>query len=118
VKKSAIILFILLAVFACRMPESTGFYQPITLQVATPDGPPEYKAGWHDGCKSALSTKLFQNSWVYQGREGARGGAEFGNGIYQHDSMYQTGWGQAWFSCMLTTDEFVKKPAMQQAPLD
>ncbi len=35
----------------------TWFYQPATLSLDVPDGPPEYKAGWYDGCRSRLSIK-------------------------------------------------------------
>ena len=113
-RKILIILLALLITSSCRMPESFGFYQPITMELAVPDGPPEYKAGWHAGCKSALGAKLFANASVYQ--TGA--GPTFGSGAYTHDPMYQTGWGQAWYACMLTVDEFTKRHATKFAPLD
>jgi hypothetical protein len=88
------------------MPESFGFYQPITMSLAVPDGPPEYKAGWHSGCKTALANKTFANASVYDDGKGP----DFGNGIYQHDPGFQTGWGQGWFACVLHISQFVGDP--------
>jgi hypothetical protein len=96
------------------MPENFGFYQPVMMELAVPDGPPEYKAGWHAGCKTALSNKAFANASVYQDDKGAT----FGKGVYNHDPMYQTAWGQAYFACYTTVSEFVGRPVMQFAPLD
>ncbi len=77
------------------MPDNGGFYQPMMMQAASPDGPPEYKAGWHDGCRTSLSSKIFQNSWVYQRQDSI----DAGSGVYQHDKMYQRGFGQGLFAC-------------------
>lgn len=96
------------------MPDSFGFYQPITMRLAVPDGPPEYKAGWHSGCKSALANEGFLNSWVYQ--EGK--GPEFASGVYHHDPAFQTGWGQGWFACWLHVDDFMKFGSMRHGPLE
>lgn len=95
------------------MPDSFGFYQPITMSLAVPDGPPEYKAGWHAGCKTALANKAFANAFVYQ--EGK--GPEFESGVYHHDPMFQTGWGQGWFACVLHIGGFVDMNAMKYGPL-
>ena len=81
------------------MPDNFGFYQPITLRMTVPDGPPEYKAGWHDGCRSGLSIQRFANSAVYQDGKGVY----FGNGVYQHDGIFQMGWSHGWFSCVIHT---------------
>ena len=114
--KMAKIFFALLFLFtvtSCRMPESFGFYQPITMNLTVPDGPAEYKAGWHSGCTSALSLKVFANSFVYNKGKGP----DFGSGVYQHDPAYQTGWGQGWFACALHVGDFVNFHAMQNGPL-
>lgn len=87
---------------SCTMPESFGFYQPITLNLAVPDGPPEYKAGWHAGCRTGLGNKSFVNSMVYQGKKGP----DFGSGVYQHDAVFQTGWGQGFLACVLRAAQF------------
>jgi len=116
VKKITTILLMLLCASSCRMPESFGFYQPITMNLATPDGPPEYKAGWYGGCKSALSNRglgHFANAFVY----GEGKGPETGSGVYQHDPMYQTGWGQGWFACVLRIQQFVSPERNTRGPL-
>lgn len=110
------VLFILiLGTTSCRMPDSIGFSQPITLGLEVPDGPPEYKAGWHSGCRSALGVKLFANSFTYLKH---KGGAEVSNGIYQHDPAFQTGWSQGWFSCNLHSGTFTAFNAMRHGPLE
>ena len=109
-----IIFLILLLTASCRKPDGFGFYQPITMSLTVPDGPPEYKAGWHDGCKSALANSIFANSFVYQ----TPNGPDVGNGVYQHDPVYQSAWGQAWFSCVLPTYGFVQFNSMKAGPLE
>lgn len=86
---------LLLLLSNCRVPDNAGFYQPILMQTATPEGPPEYKAGWHAGCRMGLSTKVFNNSWVYQREDSMDGGS----GVYQHDKAFQRGYGQGLFAC-------------------
>ncbi len=101
---------------SCRIPDNAGFYQPLTLSLAVPEGPAEYQAGWHAGCNSALAQKAFSNSWVYK----KKNGPDMGNGIYQHDSQFQTGWGQGWFACVLHITGFVDESfrAMKYGPLE
>ncbi len=98
------------------MPDNIGFYQPITMSLAVPDGPAEYKAGWYSGCKSGLAARhssAFANATVYQ--EGK--GPEFASGVYMHDPAYQTGWGQGWFSCSIHGNMFTSLPSMNTYPL-
>lgn len=83
------------------------------MSLVVPDGPPEYKSGWYAGCKTALGAKVFANAWVYQDGKGP----EFNTGVYQHDPMFQTGWGQGWFACSLHVGQFVAFHSMQNAPL-
>jgi hypothetical protein len=112
-----LLLCLPLATTSCRMPDTFGFYQPITLSTAVPDGPPEYKAGWYAGCKSGLAARhssSFANAWVYQ--EGK--GPEFGSGVYQHDPAYQTGWGQGWFSCAIHSSTFTSINSTKFGPLE
>lgn len=87
-----------------------GFFQPYTLSLETPDGPPEYKAGWHAGCRTALSQHVFANAFVYS--------ADYGSGIYQHDRMFQTGWSQAFFSCKMHVANFLNYRMMRDGPLE
>ncbi len=113
-RKTTSILLIILSLTCCRMPENAGFYQPITMSLAVPDGPPEYQAGWHAGCKSALAQKAFSNSAVYRTSKGP----DLGNGIYQHDPVFQTGWGQGWFACSLHISQFVDFNSFKYGALD
>lgn len=112
--KYLILAIISIVLASCRMPDNFGFYQPITMALDVPDGPPEYKAGWHGGCKSALGTRLFANSFVYQKN---KGGADLSNGIYQHDPAFQMGWSHGWFACNLHAGTFVSFNSMRHAPL-
>ncbi len=117
IKKNIAILIGLLFMFACRLPESTGFYNPVTLDLKVPDGPAEYKAGWYAGCKSFLANRglgQFNNAFVY----GEGHGATFGSGVYQHDPVYQQGWGQAWFACGMHIQNFAGYGAMRDGPLE
>ena len=112
-----ITVVILTLVSSCRVPDNFGFNQPITLSLAVPDGPAEYKAGWYGGCKSGLAAKAtsgFANTWVY----GEGKGPELGNGIYQHDPVFQTGWGQGWFACTVHASTFTSMNSMQVGPLE
>ncbi len=93
--KKILLITLFLILQNCRMPDNSGFYQPIIMQTDTPDGPPEYKAGWYAGCRMALSSKVFMNSWVDQREDSA----DFGSGVYQHDKTYQRGYGQGTFAC-------------------
>ena len=86
-----------------------SFYHPIGMDLKVPEGPREFKAGWHDGCQSALSVAKHMNGRVYR--------ANFGNGIYQHDPMYQTAWAKGWYGCYnlgstsVAQDPFKNHPA-------
>ena len=107
-----IILFFILT--SCRGVDNMGFYQPITLDLKVPDGPPEFKAGWHAGCKSAIASSYsFKNSIVYQ----EEFGGNYGSGVYQHDPYFQDGWRLAFFSCVSYIGNFVGFNSMQHSPL-
>lgn len=64
------IVAIILLLSSCRGVDNMGFYQPITMDLKVPDGPPEFKAGWHAGCKSALANRGFQNSLFIKKNKG------------------------------------------------
>ncbi len=116
-KKFLPFITILIFLTSCRAPDNFGFYQPITLSLKVPDGPAEYQAGWHAGCRTAISQKGFANGSVYLADNH---GPNLGNGIYQHDSGFQTGWAQGWFACILHIAGFTADPfrAMRYGPLD
>ena len=111
-KITTITLFFILT--SCRGTDNMGFYQPATLDLKVPDGPPEFKAGWHAGCRSAIaSSTTFKNSFVYQEDYGGN----FGSGVYQHDPYFQEGWRLAFFSCVAHIGNFVGFNSMQHSPL-
>jgi hypothetical protein len=114
-------LFALLALLSmcllnnCRLPDSFGFYHPITLSLVVPDGPPEFKAGWYSGCRSGLGargTSSFGNAGVY-----IKDIADMGNGVYQHDPSFQTGWGVGWYTCVIHANTFTSMNSMKYSPL-
>jgi hypothetical protein len=114
VRKFIIFFIPLIFLTSCHIPDTFGFYQPILLDMKVPEGPAEYQAGWHAGCTSALAAKsAFANSWVYN-----EGIPDFGNGVYQHDSNFRSGWGQAFFACKLRISEFVNFNSMAAGPLE
>ncbi|MBU6338939.1 MAG: hypothetical protein KGQ36_03095 [Rickettsiales bacterium] len=117
VKKIVLIITILILTTSCRKPDSFGFYQPITLSLKVPDGPAEYQAGWYAGCRSGLAQKAFANAAVYLEDNH---GPNMGNGIYQHDPAFQTGWGQGWFACILHVGSFTADQwrSFKYAPLN
>ncbi len=100
-----LVTLLLFTMSSCRLPDSIGFYQPVTMNLEVPDGPPEYKAGWYAGCRSVLKNKTFANAFVYLNNKGP----EFGSGVYQHDAAYQTGWGQGFFACHTHVTDFVRE---------
>ena len=86
-----------------------GFYKPYTMSFEVPNGPPEFQAGWHDGCSSALSSSYFQNA--------RSAPLTLGNGMYQHDPIYQMAYSKALFSCATMAGYFTGFP-MFTAPLE
>lgn len=110
------VLFIVFLLFlnCCRSLESKGFYQPMGMNMKVPDGPPEFKAGWHDGCKTALGMRYFANSYVHQDQRTA----DFGNGVYQHDPIYNSAWSNAFFACVTYSATFTGFNSMKFGPLE
>ena len=82
--------------------------------MTVPDGPPEFKAGWYAGCKSGASLKTFANNAVFQ----KKSGPDIGSGVYTHDPVYQSAWGQGWFACSIYIGNFVGRSSMEFSPLD
>ena len=100
-KIQLVIIFFLLG--ACHFS-----MMPSTLELEIPDGPPEFRAGWHNGCHSALSMGSFNNARFHD--------LTVGSGIYQHDEVYQTAWSNGWFSCIVSAGSFSFMPGMNTAP--
>ncbi len=87
-----------------------AMFRPLTLDLKVPNGPPEYQAGWHDGCSSALSFGGFTSSRFYK--------LTMGDGIYQHDPVYQSAWGSGWFACATQSGDYTAFPGLNKAPLE
>ncbi len=94
------------------MPTNFGFYQPILFDLKVPDGTPEFKAGWRDGCRSGLATANFLNSGVYLTKEGPSFSP-----VYTHDGEYRSAWGSAYWVCTGFDMNFVNFNSMEHAPL-
>lgn len=98
----------ILALFFIASCRNNGFYQPYTMDMTLPDGPPEYKAGWRAGCRTGLSVKFFTNSYVYK--------MDFGDGTYHHEGLFNAGYVDAIFACYEQTNTFGMKD--MQGPLE
>ena len=80
-----------------------------SINVDVPDGPPAFKAGYYDGCRSALSVRKMKNAAsVYSLKS---------NGIYTNDPVYQQAWGNGWFSCYTSSGTWTKYHPFYQSPL-
>lgn len=101
-----IIFIIIIATLttSCRHIEGSSFYNMATLDMRVPDGPEEFQAGWHAGCRSGLANRDFANGAVYRESNGA---PTMGNGIYQDDPVFQTGWANGWFACIIHMKTFM-----------
>lgn len=109
--KKVLLISIMFFLFSCR---SNGFYQPYTMSLDLPDGPPEYKAGWRAGCRTAMSTAgrgFFANSVVYPN-------VDFGDGTSHHDPLFVSGWLDAAFTCFESGSSFGGIKGVFTAPLD
>ncbi len=94
----------LLTMFGCN------FYEPTFMESDVPDGPPEFQAGWRDGCQTGIATKKHANSSVYR--------PTFGSGIYQHDKLYQQAWGNAYYVCYVMGSKSVSSNIFTTSPAD
>lgn len=84
---------------SCR---NNGLYQNYTMALELPEGPPEYKAGWRAGCRSAMADAgrgFYANSFVYPN-------VDYGDGSYHHDGAFVTGWLDAAFTCFENASTF------------
>jgi hypothetical protein len=108
--KITLIIFLLLT-SSCNPFDHWGFDQPLTIRMTVPDGPPEFKAAWYAGCKSALaSSKTFANAFVYE--------YDYGSGVYQHDPVYQATWAQSYFNCSAHAKTFMDYHSTVRGPLE
>lgn len=95
------------------MPDNFGFYQPITMSMTAPDGPPEYQEGWRAGCRSGVGIGVFTSGEVYR----KDSGPDFSSPKYQADPKFQAGWSHGWFSCVTHAGNFVNLHSMKFHPL-
>lgn len=89
-----LIVFGLLAVSACR-PTSTYFVKP--------QGPPEYKLGWEDGCDTgtaASSSGLGKMAFGFKKRP------EFGD-----NEIYKSAWNEGFTFCRFSLETVGKNDA-------
>ena len=83
---------LMLAVSACGSNPFTD-PAPIALDTTVSYGPPEYRSGFEDGCKSALSA--YGNTYmktIYSLRKRPE---------YQYNNMYNQVWRDAWNYCYM-----------------
>lgn len=108
-KKHFLITLLILCVTGC-VPgmvrgdsSNNGFWIPFTARMEVPDGPPEFQAGWHDGCSSGYRFSPHGNARFYD--------LNLGSGIYQHDPIYKMAYGKALFSCASQPGYFIGHPS-------
>ena len=103
-------LRILLTLLIIVVSGCNAFYHPMFLSLEIPDGPPEFKAGWHDGCITALSSGKSANGGAYL--------PSAGSGVYQHDQVYQDAWSAAFLICVITADRGTSDNIFAKTPAD
>jgi len=81
------------------------------MAMELPDGPPEYKAGWRAGCRTGLGAGNFANSVVYPI-------ADFGEGNYHHEKLFNMGFVDAVFSCFEHGVTFTQVKGLWEGPLE
>jgi hypothetical protein len=106
VKKLIYLLLTSFLLFSCNR-FAPFHHGPINIDV--PDGPPQFKAGYYDGCRSALSIRKMKNAAsVYSVKS---------NGIYTDDEVYQSAWGNGWFTCYISSGTWTKFHPFSNSPL-
>ncbi len=81
-RKSALLVAGALALSSCR---------PLTVQWVQPEGPPEYRLGWEDGCDSGLSA---QSTGIYKLMYGFKKRPEMAA-----SDLYKQGWNEGFAYC-------------------
>jgi hypothetical protein len=109
INKTIIKISILFIMISC-MCSCKGMFEPMTADFEVPEGPPEYRAGWHDGCSTALSAGGFTSGKFHK--------LTFGGGTYTHDPAYQGAWTAGWYACVTQAGDYQSLPGMNTAPFD
>jgi hypothetical protein len=109
-KKYIMLKGVIYSILLITITNCSAFYHPMFMPVEPPDGPPEFQAGWRDGCRTGLATKKSSNSSVYR--------ATFGSGVYQHDKVYQDAWGSAFYTCYVLSGRATANHIFARSPAD
>ena len=81
-RKKLFILLLLLAT-GCR---------PVALWFSAPDGPPEFRLGWEDGCDTGLSAQ--DSGYLYRALYGYKRRIEM-----EDNDLYKNGWNEGFSYC-------------------
>ncbi len=76
-------LSIILLISSCR---------PVTLAFSQPEGPPEFKLGWEDGCDTGLSAQ--DAGYWYRAMYGYKKRPEM-----MENELYKNGWNEGFSYC-------------------
>ena len=77
--------------------------RPLSLYAIEPQGPPEYKLGWEDGCDTGVAA---QQPAIYKLAFGFKKRPEFYN-----SQLYQTAWNEGFSYCRFSLDPVDKSGA-------
>jgi len=88
VHKRFLVIFTLLMLSSCR---------PVVLWYSEPEGPPDYKLGWQDGCDSGLSAE--DSGYIYRAVYGFKKRPEMAE-----NDQYKVGWTDGFTYCRYTLD--------------
>jgi hypothetical protein len=69
--------------------------RPLVLFYATPEGPPEYKLGWQDGCDTGLSAE--DPGYLLRAIYGYKKRPELAD-----NDLYKKGWDEGFQYCRFT----------------
>lgn len=103
-KRLLIVLILSLMVTACTgKGGSLDLTKPASLNLEPPEGPPEYRQGWSDGCESGMNVYSadFYKFWkVYEFRQDEN---------LRNNRVYYQVWKDAYLYCalyMMTINQF------------
>jgi hypothetical protein len=70
--------------------------RPLALSFSEPQGPPEYKLGWEDGCDTGISAE--DSGYFYRMMYGYKKRPEM-----MENDLYKNGWNDGFAYCRYTT---------------
>jgi hypothetical protein len=91
---ACVIALMVMAISGCTSLNPITEPKPAYLEVTVNYGPPEFKAGYEDGCKSSLAA--YGNTYmktIYSLRKRPE---------YQYNNMYNQVWRDAWNYCYMS----------------